>query len=196
MKFTTYITTSLFSLFVLSGCSTWHHPYKTEAEFYADQNKCNAEAASVYPVNKSYYTVPGHSSPAITNCTNTGFGTINCVTTGGYQAPSRQISTGDTNAISRSVYASNCLKGLGYTNKAPSFGGDSSAKIPLSPVPQKPTETLDRTSWFNKHKGEAALDKARSSCMEKHSDYTSDADISAEAFRCVIGSYWRYAAQR
>ena len=118
------------------------------------------------------------------------------MTTGGYQAPSRQISTGDANAISRSLYVSNCLKGLGYTNKAPSFGGDSSAKITSAPVPQKPTSALNRQTWFEKHRGEKALMKARSACMKEHPDYSSDADISPEAFNCVIGNYWMYAAQK
>jgi len=111
-------------LLALSGCSTtYYHPYKSEADFYSDQNRCIAEASSVHPVRESYYTMPGSSSPALTTCRNTGYGNINCTTTGGYQSPPTRISTGDTNAISRAFYVDRCLKGLGYTTESKNIGG-------------------------------------------------------------------------
>jgi len=123
-KIVVVLIASFSGLIALSGCSTtYYHPYKSEADFYSDQNRCIAEANSVHPVRESYYTMPGSSSPALTTCHNTGYGNINCTTTGGYQSPPTRISTGDTNAISRAFYVDRCLKGLGYTTESKNIGG-------------------------------------------------------------------------
>lgn len=151
-------------VFVLNGCSTtYYHPYKSEADFYSDQNRCIAEANSVHPVRESYYTIPGSSSPALTTCHNTGYGNINCTTTGGYQSPPTKISTGDSNAISRAFYVDRCLKGLGYTKESVNYGNIGLPSDMVSPnictAISSENECLDRgCGWGTLENGSMGCD--------------------------------------
>lgn len=100
---------------MIAGCSTTYmHPSKTESQFYTDKNRCVSQGLAALPVKESYYIDSGSTSNITTNCNLYG-NTANCTSNGGiYFPPQKIVTNNDVNAIRRSYFVSDCLKGLGW----------------------------------------------------------------------------------
>jgi hypothetical protein len=102
---------------LLAGCAThWYKAGATKADFDADKTHCVAEAYQSAPTHTVPVTIgSGYTEPAYTTCTG-GYGTANCVTTGGNYVPPTTIPM-DANMPARRATFNACMYDRGWSKR-------------------------------------------------------------------------------
>lgn len=107
---------SLFILSVLSGCTTWYKTGATKQDYDVDSAGCVSSAYNAAPpVITPSQVGSGYQQPSYTNCTG-GYGSVNCVTTGGQYIPPATIYV-DQNAPAQKASFTSCMYRNGWTTQ-------------------------------------------------------------------------------
>jgi hypothetical protein len=104
---------------LLAGCVThWYKDGATKAAFDEDRTQCVAEAYRSVPAHDVPVTIGnGYTEPAYTTCAG-GYGSANCVTTGGNYVPPTTIPM-DANRPARRAAFNACMYDRGWSKRKP-----------------------------------------------------------------------------